>query len=182
MFCHLADRIPTVCLPALLSYLFCLAFCLIIFYVALPFSTSLDPLKSLIQNMLECSINRRNASIKQKAIELYFPIGKNKYGEEAQNCTTHIQDASGVLLNEDELLSTFLKERGVYTSQFYFVLHSYFEIFNSDLLKHDVCSICYYQMVAEKCAFCFPLVHETARSAGSYSSVTMVNSQQSNQN
>ena len=148
MFCHLADRIPTVCLPALLSYLFCLAFCLIIFYIALPFSTSLDP---------------------------------NKYGEEAQNCTTHIQDASGVLLNEDELLSTFLKERGVYTSQFYFVLHSYFEIFNSDLLKHDACSICYYQMVAEKCAFCFPLVHETARSAGSYSSVTMVNSQQSNQ-
>ena len=90
------------------------------------------------------------ASIKQKAIELYFPNGKNKYGEEAQNCTINIQDASGVLVNEDKLLSTFLKERGVYTSKFYFVLHSYFEIFNSDLLEHDVCSICYCQMIAGK--------------------------------
>ena len=27
------------------------------------------------------------ASIKQKVIELYFPNGKNKYGEEGQNCT-----------------------------------------------------------------------------------------------
>ena len=36
-------------------------------------------------------------------------------------------------------------------------------------------------MIAGKCAFCFPSVHETARSAGSYSSATMVNSQQSNQ-
>ena len=121
------------------------------------------------------------AAIKQKAIELYFPNGKNKYGEEGQNCTINIQDASGVLVNEDKLLSTFLKERGVYTSKLYFVLHSYFEIFNSDLLEHDVCSICYCQMIAGKCAFCFPSVLETARSAGSYSSATMVNSQQSNQ-
>ena len=44
------------------------------------------------------------ASIKQKAIELYFPNGKNKYGEEAQNCTINIQDASGVLVNQDKLL------------------------------------------------------------------------------
>ena len=36
-------------------------------------------------------------------------------------------------------------------------------------------------MIAGKCAFCFPSVLETARSAGSYSSATMVNSQQSNQ-
>ena len=130
---------------------------------------------------LLCSEEDTIASIKQKAIELYFPNGKNKYGEEAQNCTINIQDASGVLVNEDKLLSTFLKERGVYTSKFYFVLHSYFEIFNSDLLEHDVCSICYCQMIAGKCAFCFPSVLETARSADSYSSATMVNSQQSNQ-
>ena len=90
------------------------------------------------------------ASIKQKAIELYSPNGKNKYGEEAQNCTINIQDASGVFVNEDKLLSTFLKEKGVYTSKFCFVLHSYFEIFNSDLLEHDVCSICYCQMIAGK--------------------------------
>ena len=36
-------------------------------------------------------------------------------------------------------------------------------------------------MIAGKCAFCFPSVLETTRSAGSYSSATMVNSQQSNQ-
>ena len=36
-------------------------------------------------------------------------------------------------------------------------------------------------MIAGKCAFCFPSVLETARSACSYSSSTMVNSQQSNQ-
>ena len=48
MFCHLADRIPAVCLLALLNYLFCLAFCLIIFYVALSFSTSLDPLNRIL--------------------------------------------------------------------------------------------------------------------------------------
>ena len=40
-------------------------------------------------------------------------------------------------MNEDELLSTFLKERGVCTSTFYFVSHSYFGIFNSDFLEHD---------------------------------------------
>ena len=51
------------------------------------------------------------APIKQKAIELYFLNDKSKYGEEAQNCTINIQDASGVLVNEDKLLSTFLKER-----------------------------------------------------------------------
>ena len=120
------------------------------------------------------------APIKQKAIELYFLNDKSKYGEEAQNCTINTQDASGVLVNEDKLLSTFLKERGVYTSKFYFALHSYFEIFNSNLLEHDVCSICYCQMIAGKCAFCFPSVLETARATGSYSSATMVNSQQSN--
>ena len=84
-------------------------------------------------------------------------------------------------MNEDKLLSTFLKERGVYTSKFYFVLLSYFEIFNSDFLEHDVCSICYCQMIGGKCAFCFPSVLETTHSAGSYSSATMVNSEQSNQ-
>ena len=67
---------------------------------------------------LLCSEEDTIASIKQKAIELYFPNGKNKYGEEAQNCTINIQDASGVLVNEDKLLSTFLKERGVYASKF----------------------------------------------------------------
>ena len=36
-------------------------------------------------------------------------------------------------------------------------------------------------MIAGKSAFCSPSVLETARSAGSYSSFTMVNSQQSNQ-
>ena len=36
-------------------------------------------------------------------------------------------------------------------------------------------------MIAGKYAFCFPSVLETTRSAGSYSSATMVNSQQSNQ-
>ena len=60
------------------------------------------------------------ASIKQKAIGLYFPNGKNKYGEEGQNCTINIQDASGMLVNEDKLLSTFLKEIGVYTSNLVF--------------------------------------------------------------
>ena len=65
-----------------------------------------------------CNEENRIAFIKQKAIELYFPNGKNKYGEEAQNCTINIQDASGVLVNEDKLLSTFLKERGVYTTKF----------------------------------------------------------------
>ena len=92
-----------------------------------------------------------------------------------------IQDASGVLMNGDTFLSTFLKERGVYTSKFYFVLHSYFEFFNSDLLEHDVCSMCYCQMIAGKCAFCFSSVLETTGSAGSYPSATMVNSQQNNQ-
>ena len=133
------------------------------------------------QRFLLCSEEDTIVSIKQKTIELYFLNDKSKYGEEAQNCTINIQDASGVLVNEDKLLSTFLKERGVYTSKLYFVLHSYFEIFNSDLLEHDVCSICYCQMIAGKCAFCFPSVLETTRSAGSYSSATMVNSQQSNQ-
>ena len=90
---------------------------------------------------LVCSEEDTIASIKQKAIELYFLNDKNKYGEEAQNCTINIQDAVGVLLNEDKLLSTFLKERGVYASKFYFVLHSYFEIFNSDFSEHDVCSV-----------------------------------------
>ena len=70
------------------------------------------------------------ASIKQKSIELYFPNDKNKNAEEVQNCTINIPDASGVLVNKDKLLSTFLKERGVYTSRFYLVLHSYFEVFN----------------------------------------------------
>ena len=36
-------------------------------------------------------------------------------------------------------------------------------------------------MISGKCAFCFPSVLETTRSAGSYSSATMINSQQSNQ-
>ena len=133
------------------------------------------------RRFLVCSEEDAIASIKQKAIELYFPNVKNKYGEEAQNCTINIQDAAGALVNEDKLLSTFLKERGVYTSKYYFVLHSYFEIFNSDFLEHDVCSICFCQVTGGKCAFCFPSVLETTRSAGSYSSATMVNSQQSNQ-
>ena len=38
-----------------------------------------------------------------------------------------------------------------------------------------------FQMSGGKCALCFPSVLETTRSAGSYSSVTMVNSEQSNQ-
>ena len=84
-------------------------------------------------------------------------------------------------MDKDKLLSTFLKERAVYISKFYFVFHSYFEIFSSYLLEHDVCSVCYSQMIAGKCAFCFPSVLETACSADSYSSATMVNSQQSNQ-
>ena len=129
-----------------------------------------------------CSEEDTIVSIKQKVIdELYFPNFKNKYGEEAQNCTINIQNAARVLVNEDKLLSAFVKERGVYTSKFYFILHSYFEIFNSDFLEHDVCSICYCQMIGGKCAFCFPSVLETTRSAGSYSSATMVNSEQSNQ-
>ena len=36
-------------------------------------------------------------------------------------------------------------------------------------------------MIAGKCAFCFSSVLETTRSAGLYSSSTMVDSQQSNQ-
>ena len=36
--------------------------------------------------------------MKQKAIELYFSNGKNKYGE-VQNCTINIQDASGMRIN-----------------------------------------------------------------------------------
>ena len=36
-------------------------------------------------------------------------------------------------------------------------------------------------MIEGKCGFCFPSVLETASSAGSYSSATIVNSQQSNQ-
>ena len=84
-------------------------------------------------------------------------------------------------MNEDKLLSTFLKERGVYRSTFYFVLHSYFDCFNSHFLEHDICSICYCQVIGGKCAFCFPSVLETTRSAGSYSSATMVNSEQSDQ-
>ena len=79
---------------------------------------------------LVCSEEDTIASIKQEPIELYFPNGKNKYGEEAQNCIINIQEAAGVLVNEDKLLSRFLKERRVYTSKFYFVLHSYLEIFN----------------------------------------------------
>ena len=67
---------------------------------------------------LLCSEEDTVASIKQQAIELYFPNGKNKYSEEAQNCTINIQDASGVLVNEDKLLSTLLKERGVHISKF----------------------------------------------------------------
>ena len=62
---------------------------------------------------LLCSEEDTIASIKQKEIELYFPNGKNKYGEKAPNCTINTQDASGVLVNEDKLLSTFLKEKGV---------------------------------------------------------------------
>ena len=38
-----------------------------------------------------------------------------------------------------------------------------------------------FQMIAGKCAFCLPSVLETTRSAGSYSSSTMVNPQQNNQ-
>ena len=90
---------------------------------------------------LLCSEEDTVASMKQQAIELYFPNGKNNYSEEAQNCTINIQDASGVLVNEDKLLSTLLKERGVHTSKFYFVLHSYFEIFNSDFLGHTSCML-----------------------------------------
>ena len=78
------------------------------------------------------------ASIKQKAIELYSPNGKNKYGEEAQNCTINIQDASGVFVNEDKLLSTFLKEKGVYTSKFCFVLHLYLYLLSLSFSKQDV--------------------------------------------
>ena len=122
--------------------------------------------------LLLCREEDTVASIKQKVIELYFLKSKNKYGEEVQNCTINIQDVSGVLVNEDKRLSTFLK-RGVYTSKFYFVLHSYFEIVNSDFLEHDVCSVCYCQMIVGKCAFCFPSVLETTRSAGLYSSATM---------
>ena len=131
---------------------------------------------------LVCSEENTIVFIKQKVTdELYFPNFKNKYGEEAQNCTINIQNAARVLVNEDKLLSTFVKERGVYTSKFYFILHSYFEIFNSDFLEHDVRSICHRQMIGGKCAFFFPSVLETTRSAGSYSSATLVNSQQSNQ-
>ena len=61
------------------------------------------------------------------------------------------------------------------------VLLSYFEIFDPVFLEHDVCSICYCQMIAGKCAFCFLSVLETTLSAGSYSSSTIVNSQQGNQ-
>ena len=51
-------------------------------------------------------------SIKQKVIdELYFPNFKNKYGEEAQNCTINIQNAARVLVNEDKLLSTFCERK-----------------------------------------------------------------------
>ena len=63
------------------------------------------------QRFLLCSEEDTIVSIKQKTIELYFLNDKSKYGEEAQNCTINIQDASGVLVNEDKLLSTFLKER-----------------------------------------------------------------------
>ena len=56
---------------------------------------------------LLCSEEDTVVSIKQKAIELYFPNGKNKYGEEGQNCTINIQDASGVLVNEDKLYQHF---------------------------------------------------------------------------
>ena len=121
--------------------------------------------------LLLCREEDTVASIKQKEIELYFLKSKKKYGEEAQNCTINIQGVSGVLVNDDKRLSRFLK-RGVYTSKFYFALHSYFEIVNSDFLEHDVCSICYCQMIAGKCAFCFPSVLETTRSAGLYSSAT----------
>ena len=84
-------------------------------------------------------------------------------------------------MNDDKLLSTFLKGRGVYTSKFYFVLHSYFEIFNSDFLEHDLSSMSYCRKIGGKCAFCSPSVLEMAHSAGSYSPATMVNSEQGNQ-
>ena len=40
---------------------------------------------------LLCSEEDTIVSIKQKAIKLYFPNGKNKYDEEAQNCTINIK-------------------------------------------------------------------------------------------
>ena len=50
-----------------------------------------------------------------------------------------------------------------------------FTLFCTHILRSSI------QMIGGKCVFCFPSVPETARSAGSYSSATMVNSEQSNQ-
>ena len=50
---------------------------------------------------LICSEEDTVASIKQKTIKLYFPNGKNKNGEEVQNCTINIQDAGRVLMQEE---------------------------------------------------------------------------------
>ena len=65
--------------------------------------------------------------LKQKAIDLFFPSGKNKYGGSADILSFTLCDATQAPVHEfpwDETLNDYLKENGLYASTTYFYLRS----------------------------------------------------------
>ena len=65
--------------------------------------------------------------LKQKAIDLFFPSGKNKYGGSADILSFTLCDATQAPIHEfpwDGTLSDYLKENGLYASTTYFYLRS----------------------------------------------------------
>ncbi|XP_057293155.1 uncharacterized protein LOC130621818 [Hydractinia symbiolongicarpus] len=102
-------------------------------------------------------------SIKEKAINHYFPEGTNFFGESRNDCEITIRDASGVAIDESLTLKDCLKNRGVYISKFYFVLHTKYGYFDSTVFETDVCSVCFCQMVGGICRICYPSVYQTIR-------------------
>ena len=63
----------------------------------------------------------------------FFPSGSNSFGKKVQDCSVSFTDATGNILNPQMSLRHFVKERGLYVSQTYFILHSKFTT-NSALL------------------------------------------------
>ena len=67
------------------------------------------------------------SELKQKAIDLFFPSGKNKYGGSVDISSFTLCDATQAPFHEfrwDGTLSDYLKENGLYASTTYFYLRS----------------------------------------------------------
>ena len=96
--------------------------------------------------------NIKVEKLKEQACNLFFPNGRNSYGELLESCQMMLTDAGDTEINDNMILKEYLDRRGIYVSRTYFVLKTKYE----DILSNDVPfpQMCYCSTIGESCVLC----------------------------